>query len=73
MKEFIQKYPVMSRKQLMAELKVSRRTLGRLRAQAKVPAGSISAQLAIGHLPPGTYFLHAQAGGHAHVQRVVKR
>jgi ELWxxDGT repeat protein len=47
--------------------------LGRLRAQAKVPGGSVSAQLAIGQLPPGTYFLHAQAGGHTHVQRVVKQ
>ncbi|MCU0448518.1 MAG: hypothetical protein MUC97_01570 [Bernardetiaceae bacterium] len=36
MKEFIQKYPVMSRKQLMAELKVSRRTLAGIMAEAGV-------------------------------------
>jgi hypothetical protein len=47
--------------------------LGRLRANIEVPPGAAVVELAIGHLPSGTYFLRARVGSLTEIGRVVKQ
>ena len=46
---------------------------GHLLAEYRIPAGTGSHELQLGHLPSGTYFLRATQKDHTEVLRVVKR